>query len=175
MCEKNVIYRNLKNAILKSKSSKNGKTKDPENSTKSERPHGRMAYDETNCPKSSIFKVFSKTKIIFRKNLKTCDLQGLLSQKYIICCVALLALRLVGDPRTHGPLAPTDHSTRTILGFWICIFLLFSENGTFLYFPHVVFHFLPFPNGQLVKSQNLLVFSLLFCVKRPFQIDGNKG
>ena len=122
MCEKNVIYRNLKNAILKGKSSKNGKTKDPENSTKSERPYGRMAYDETNCPKSSIFKVFSKTKIIFRKNLKTCDLQGLLSQKYIICCVALLALRLVGDPRTHGPLAPTDHSTRTILGFWICIF-----------------------------------------------------
>ena len=26
-----------------------------------------------------------------------------------------------------------------------------------------------------VKSQNLLVFSLHFCVKMPFQIDGNKG
>ena len=32
----------------------------------------------------------------------------------------------------------------------------------------LIFHFLPSSNSQPVKSQNLLVFSLLFCVKRPF-------
>ena len=58
--------------------------------------------------------------------------------------------------------------------FWN-YFLQFLEYDTFLCFPHAIFHFLRFPNGQPVKSQNLLVFSLHFCVKMPFQIDGNKG
>ena len=60
----------------------------------------------------------------------------------------------------------------------LIIFALFVAsckacNYIFLCFLHVIFHFLPSPNSQPVKSLNILVFSLLFCEKRPFQIDGN--
>ena len=53
--EKNVIYRNFKNAILKGISWKNGKKKHPQNSTKSERPNGRTA-DEKKWQKIDDFK-----------------------------------------------------------------------------------------------------------------------
>ena len=69
-------------------------------------------------------------------------------------------------------LKPETIKKYNILEFF---FLQFSEYDTFLCFPQAIFHFLRFPNIQPVKNQNLLVFSLLFCVKTPFQIDGNKG
>ena len=126
MCEKNVIYRNLKNAILKGKSSKNGKTKDPENSTKSERPYGRMAYDETNCPKSSIFKVFSKN-IILKKIRKIRDFQGLLSQKVKNSMSRFSTNTPVRmgpqNSRTtcpHGPVYSNDSRVLDLRFFFVC-------------------------------------------------------
>ena len=45
---------------------------------------------------------------------------------------------------------------KTIINtMFLSYFLPFSENYTFLCFPHVIFHFLRSPNSQPVKSQNL--------------------
>ena len=98
-----------------------------------------------NGKKSTIYKGFSKKKRILRKNRKIYDLQGLVSQKIensMSRFCTLLALCSTHTPvvlkissyskpprnsRTH--VASTDHSTRTILAFWICvIFLLFVQK-----------------------------------------------
>ena len=119
---KNVIYRNLKNAILKGKSWKNGKKNTPKIRQKAS---GRTAVRPTrkNDKKSMILKGFSKKKLIWRKNRKKCDFKGLFGQKNknsMSRFCTLLALHfywhfgcfknefLLGKYRTHGPLYSND-------------------------------------------------------------------
>ena len=63
-----------------------------------------------------------------KNNIKKCDLQGFLRKK--------MELK---DLETHGPLPPTEHSPRTILGFWIYVFLLDRLLIWLVYFTTVLF------------------------------------
>ena len=112
-----------------------------------QKAYGRTAYDQKKSPKIiDLQGLFQKKSNFEKKSQNMLFLRAFKPKKKIyICYVALLTLRLVGDPGTHGPLAPTDHSTRTILGFWICIFFTIFRKLHFFVFSACSFPFFALP------------------------------
>ena len=79
--EKNVLYSNLKNAILKGKSLKMRQKKDPKNLTKNARPLRPLRPARKKDKKSMILKGFSEKKWFGEKIAKNAICKGFYAKK----------------------------------------------------------------------------------------------